>query len=177
MKPPTKRRPVSVLPPLAVASSAYSTTEPSDCASTTSSSSACKTNITIDYLVNEMKKTLAPHIACSIADLSKLPCNDCEIDDPNQRRNDCLLPDDVLLDMHFDEAMDKVSSVDVRSFVGDQTEHRIFETLREGRRNVGMYRETIAELGSPEIKHFLSSKFPNRILKWEMSQQTFCKIL
>ena len=83
------------------------TTDPSDCATTTS---ACKANITIDYLVIEIKKTLARHIACGVAELSKLRCYGCEIDHPNQLQHDCLLPDDVLIDMHFDEAVEKVNS-------------------------------------------------------------------
>ena len=65
--------------------------------------SACKVNITIDYPVNEMKKTLARHIACGVEDLSKLRCNGCEKNRPSQFQHDCLLPDDILIDMHFDE--------------------------------------------------------------------------
>ena len=60
-------------------------------------------NITIDYPVNEMKKTLAHQIACGVAELSKLRCHDCKIDHPSQLQHDCLLPDDILINMHFDE--------------------------------------------------------------------------
>ena len=87
------------------------TTEPSDGATTTTIySSVCKLNnmIPIDYPVNEMKKTLARHIACGVAELSKLRCNGCEIDHPSQLQHDCILPDDILIDMHFDEAVEKV---------------------------------------------------------------------
>ena len=69
----------------------------------------CKVNITTDYPVNEMKKTLARHIACGVAELSKLRCNVCEIDHPSQLQHDCLLPDDILIDMHFDEAVENVN--------------------------------------------------------------------
>ena len=87
------------------------TTDTSDCATTTTStSSACKVNITIDYPVNEIKKTLARHIACGVAELSKLRCYGCGIDHPSQLQRDCLLPDGVLIDMHFDEAVEKVNS-------------------------------------------------------------------
>ena len=102
-----------------VPSSSYSTTdvttELSDCATTasTTSSSVCKLNMTIDYPVNEMKKTLARHIACGVAEVSKLCCNGCEIDHPNQLQYDCLFPDDILIDMHFDEAVEKVNSIAV----------------------------------------------------------------
>jgi len=48
-------------------------------------------NITTDYPVNEMKKTFACHIACDVANLSKLHSNGCETDHPNQRKHDCLL--------------------------------------------------------------------------------------
>ena len=60
-----------------------------------------------------MKKTLARHIARGVADLSKLRCYGCEIDHPSQRQQDCLLPDDILIDMHFDEAVEKVNSTAV----------------------------------------------------------------
>jgi len=89
------------------------TTEPSDGATTTNPSSVCKVNIIIDYPVNEMKKTLARHIACGVAELSKLRCNGCEIDHPSQLQHDCLLPGDILIDMHFDEAVEKVNSISV----------------------------------------------------------------
>ena len=82
----------------------------SDC--TTTTTSTCKVNITIDYPVNQMK-TLARHIARGVADLSKLRCYGCEIDYPSQRQHDCLLPDDILIDMHFDEAVEKVNSTAV----------------------------------------------------------------
>ena len=97
-------------------STADVTTEPSDGATTTTTiySSVCKLNmIPIDYPVNEMKKTLARHIACGVAELSKLRCNGCEIDHPSQLQHDCLLPDDILIDMHFDEAVEKVNSTAV----------------------------------------------------------------
>ena len=70
-------------------------------------------NITIDYPVNEVKKTLARHIACGVAELSKLRCNGCEIDHPSQLQHDCLFPDDVLIEMHFDEVEEKVNSTAV----------------------------------------------------------------
>ena len=92
------------------------TTEPSDgttTTTTTTTTSACKANITVDYPVNEMKKTLARHIACGVAELSKLRCYGCEIDHPSQLQHDCLLPDDILIDMHFDEAVEKVNSIAV----------------------------------------------------------------
>ena len=91
------------------------TTEQSDGATTTIIySSVCNLNmIPIDYLVNEMKKTFARHIACGVAELSKLRCNGCEIDHPSQLQHDCLLPDDILIDMHFDEAVEKVNSTTV----------------------------------------------------------------
>ena len=90
------------------------TTEPSDgTTTTTTTTSACKANITVDYPVNEMKKTLARHIACGVAELSKLRCYGCEIDHPSQLQHDCLLPDDILIDMHFDEAVEKVNSTAV----------------------------------------------------------------
>ena len=86
----------------------------SDCATTTTTTtSTCKVNITIDYPVNQMKKTLARHIGRGVADLSKLRCYGCEIDHPSQRQHDCLLPDDILIDMHFDEAVEKVNSTAV----------------------------------------------------------------
>ena len=59
---------------------------------------------------NEMKKTLAHHIACGVAELSKLRCNGCEIDHPRQIQYDFLLPDDILFDMHFDEAVEIINS-------------------------------------------------------------------
>ena len=52
-------------------------------------------------------KTLARHIACGVADLSKLRCNGCEIDHPSQRQHDCLLPDYIVIDMHFDVVVEK----------------------------------------------------------------------
>ena len=64
------------------------TTEPFDCATTTSS--GCKVNITIDYLGNQMKKTLARHIACGVAELSKLRCYGCEKGHPSQRQHNCV---------------------------------------------------------------------------------------
>ena len=64
-------------------------------------------------LVNEMKNTLARHIACGVAELSKLRCNGCEIDHPSQLQHDCLFPDDILIVMHFDEAVEKVNSTAV----------------------------------------------------------------
>ena len=75
--------------------------------------STCKVNITIDYPVNQMKKTLARHIGRGVPDLSKLRCFGCEIDHPSQRQHDCLLPDDILIDMYFDEAVEKVNSTAV----------------------------------------------------------------
>ena len=57
--------------------------------------SACNVNITIDYPGNEMKKTLASHIAYGVAELSKLRCYGCEIDHPSQSQHDCLLPNDT----------------------------------------------------------------------------------
>ena len=91
------------------------TTEPSDdtTTTTTTTTSACKANITVDYPVNEMKKTLARHIASGVAELSNLRCYGCEIDHPSQRQHDCLLPEDILIDMHFDEALEKVNSTAV----------------------------------------------------------------
>ena len=50
-----------------------------------------------------MKKTLARHMACGVADLSKLRCNGCEID-PIQLKHDCLLLDDILIHMPLEEA-------------------------------------------------------------------------
>ena len=90
----------------------YVTTEPSDCATNTFSST-CKVNITIDYPVNEMKKTVARHIACGFADLSKLRCNVCEIDHPSPLQHDCFLPEYIVIAMHFDEAVEKVNSTSV----------------------------------------------------------------
>ena len=37
----------------------------------------------------------------------------CEIDHPSQLQYDCLLPDDILIDIHFDEAVDKLNSTAV----------------------------------------------------------------
>ena len=110
-------------------------TEPPDCATTTTTTTTnnsnnnnnnnnnnsnntsssvcvcvCKVNITVKYPVNEMKKTLARHIAFGVSDLSKLRCNRCEIDHPSRLQHDCLLSDDILIDMHFDEAVKKVNS-------------------------------------------------------------------
>ena len=94
-------------------STTYVTTEPSDCATTTTNYSVYKVNTTIDYPVNEMKKTLACHIACGVAELSKLRCNGCEIDHPSHLHHDCLLPDDILIDMHFDGAVEKINTAAV----------------------------------------------------------------
>ena len=91
----------------AVASSSYYTThfttstEPYDSATTITSSSTCNANITIDYPVNEKKKALARHIASGVGCLSKLRCNDCEIDHPSQLQHDCLLPGGILIDMRL----------------------------------------------------------------------------
>ena len=71
--------------------------------------------ITIDYTVNEINKMLARHIARGFADLSKLCCNGWKIDHHSQFQHDCLLPDDILIDMHFGEAMEKVNSLNVVS--------------------------------------------------------------
>ena len=60
-----------------------------------------------------MKKTLACHSAFSGADLSKLRPNGCEIDHPSHLQHDCLLPYDILIDMHFNEAMEKDNSTAV----------------------------------------------------------------
>ena len=57
-----------------------------------------------------MKTTLAHHIAYSVAELSKLRCNGCEINNPRQIQYDFLLPDDILFDMHFDEAVEIINS-------------------------------------------------------------------
>ena len=76
------------------------TTEPSDCATTTSST--CKVNITIDYPVT-----------CGVAELLKLRCNGCELDHHGQLKHDCLLPDDIVIDMDFDEDVKKVNSTSV----------------------------------------------------------------
>ena len=90
------------------------TTEPSDgTTTTTTTTSACKANITVDYPVNETKKTLARHIACGVAELSKLRCYGCEIDHLSQLQHDCLLPDYILIDKHFDKAVEKVNSTAV----------------------------------------------------------------
>ena len=59
-----------------------------------------------------MKKTLARHIACGVAELSKLRCNGCEIDHPSQLQHDCLF-DDILINIHFDEAVEKVNYTSV----------------------------------------------------------------
>ena len=90
-------------------SATYVTTEPSD-GTTTTTTSACKANITINYSVNAMKKTLARHIACGVDELTKLRCYGCEKDHPSQRQHDCLLPEYILIDMYFDEALEKVNS-------------------------------------------------------------------
>ena len=116
-----------------VPSSSYSTTdvttEPSDCATATS---ACKANITIDYPVNEMKKTVTRDIACGVAEVSKLRCNGCEIDHPSQLQHNCLLPDDILIGMHFDEAVEKFNSTAViRGLVDPFTRGRSY-TIRRG---------------------------------------------
>ena len=63
--------------------------------------------------MSEMKKTLARHIACGVAELSKLRCYGCEIDHPSQLQHGCLLPDDILIDMHFDDAVEKGNSTTV----------------------------------------------------------------
>ena len=63
-----------------------------------------------------MKKTLARHIVCGVAELSKLRCNGCEIDNPSQLQHDCLLPDDIFIDMQFDEAVEKVN---YSAFIGE----------------------------------------------------------
>ena len=76
---------------------------------TTTTSSACKVNITIDYPVNEMKKTLVRHIACGVAELSKQRCYGCEKDHPSQRQHD----NDILIDIYFDEALKIVNSTAV----------------------------------------------------------------
>ena len=60
-----------------------------------------------------MKKTLAGHIACGVAVLLKLRCNGCEIDHPSQLQHDCLLPDDILIYTHFNEAVKKVNATAV----------------------------------------------------------------
>ena len=93
-------------------SATYVTTEPSDVTTTTTTTttSACKANITIDYSVNAMKKTLARHIASGVDELTKLRCYGCEKDHPSQRQHDCFLPEDILIDMYFDEALEKVNS-------------------------------------------------------------------
>ena len=91
--------------------------------------------IPIDYPVNKMKKTLARHIACGVAELSKLRCNGCEIDHPSQLQHDCLLPDDILIEMHFDEAMEKVNSTAV---IRDW-----FTLLRRGTRTVKCRQELV----------------------------------
>ena len=94
-------------------SATYVTTEPSD-GTTTTTTSACKANITIDYSVNAMKKTLARHIACGVDELTKLRCYGFdEKDHPSQRQHDCFLPADILIDMYFDEALEKVNSTAV----------------------------------------------------------------
>ena len=90
-------------------SATYVTTEPSE-STTNTTTSACKANITIDYSVNAMKKTLARHIACGVDELTKLRCYGCEKDHPSQRQHDCLLPEYILIDMYFDEALEKVNS-------------------------------------------------------------------
>ena len=60
-----------------------------------------------------MKKTLARPIACGVAELSKLRGYGCEIDHSSQLQHDCLLPDDILIDIHFDKALEKVNSTAV----------------------------------------------------------------
>ena len=60
-----------------------------------------------------MKKTLPRNIACGVAELLKLRCYGCEIDNPSQLQHDCHLPYDILIDMHFDEAVEKVNSTAV----------------------------------------------------------------
>ena len=45
--------------------------------------------------------------------LSKLRCNGCEIDHRSKLQHDYLLPDDILIDMHFDEAVEKINSTAV----------------------------------------------------------------
>ena len=60
-----------------------------------------------------MKNTLARHVACGVNDPSNLRCNGSEIDHPSELQNDCLLPDDVLIDLYFDEAVEKVRSTAV----------------------------------------------------------------
>ena len=87
------------------------TTEPSD--GTTTTTYACKANIAIDYPVNAMKKTFARHIACGVDELTKLRCYGCEKDHPSQRQHDCFLPEDILIDMYFDDALEKVNSTAV----------------------------------------------------------------
>jgi len=54
-----------------------------------------------------MKKTLALNIACGVAELSKLRCNSCDIDHPSQLHRDFLLSGDILIDMNFNEAVQK----------------------------------------------------------------------
>ena len=55
----------------------------------------------------------ARHIACGVVELSKLRCNGCEIDHLSQLQHDCLLPDYILIDKHFDKAVEKVNSTAV----------------------------------------------------------------
>ena len=111
-KPATKAPLVYVLHPLFhVRRTLLPMSQPSDCATTTSS--ACKVNSTIDYPVNEMKKTLARYIACGVDELTKLRCYGCEKDHPSQRQHDCFLPEDILIDIYFDEALEKVNSTAV----------------------------------------------------------------
>ena len=60
-----------------------------------------------------MKKTFARHIASGVDELTKLRCYGCEKDHPSQRQHDCFLPEDILIDMYFDEALEKVNSTAV----------------------------------------------------------------
>ena len=60
-----------------------------------------------------MKKTFVRNNACGVAKLSKVRCNGCEIDHPSQLQHDCLLPGDIFIDMHFDEALENVNSTAV----------------------------------------------------------------
>ena len=131
-------------------STTYVTTEPSDGATTTTIYSyVCKLDmIPIDYPVNEMKKTLARHIACGVAELSKLRCNGCEIDHPSQPQHDCILPDDILIAMHFDEAVEKVNSTAViRDWLNPFTRGRSY-TIRRGTRTVKRRKRWLEEYPS-----------------------------
>ena len=42
-----------------------------------------------------------------------LRCYGCEIDHDSQLQHDCLLPGDILIDMHFDETVETVNSTAV----------------------------------------------------------------